>query len=42
MELSFSNPRIIAGGIAMFVAWKFHNTILTLVVGMCALWLLSL
>lgn len=33
------NPRLWAGVIAVFVAWRARNVLLTVVVGMLALWL---
>lgn len=41
VQLSVNNPRIIAGIIAIIIAWKFHNTWLTLITGMCSLWLFT-
>ncbi|CAN5886677.1 AzlD domain-containing protein [soil metagenome] len=40
--LSLSNDRLVAGLIALVVAWKSKSILLTLVVGMVALWLLQL
>jgi len=42
MDLSLQNHRLLAGGIAALVAWRFRNTWLTIVTGMLALWLLPL
>jgi len=41
LALSFSNPRLIAGSVAVVVAWKTKNVLMTLVVGMGALYLLQ-
>lgn len=35
------NPRLIAGLVALFLAWRFKNTLLTLGAGMGALWILK-
>jgi branched-subunit amino acid transport protein len=35
------NARLIAGGIAIFVAWNTKNTVLTILIGMLAFWLLQ-
>ncbi|MNJ03525.1 Branched-chain amino acid transport protein (AzlD) [compost metagenome] len=37
-ELVLGNPQIPAAVVAAWVAWKTRNTILTLAVGMGALW----
>jgi len=42
MDLSLQNHRLLAGGIAALVAWRFRNTWLTIATGMLALWLLPL
>jgi branched-subunit amino acid transport protein len=34
----FTNPRLLAGVLAAFVAWRTRNMLLTLVAGMAALW----
>jgi branched-subunit amino acid transport protein len=41
-DLSFGNIRLVAGIIAMFVAWYTRNTLLTILAGMAALVLLQL
>ena len=41
LDLSLQNHRLLAGGIAALVAWRFRNTWLTIAAGMIALWLLS-
>lgn len=42
LNLSFSNARLIAGILAVLVAWRTKNVLLTIIVGMAALWLLQL
>lgn len=39
--LSIENARLIAGVIAILVAWRTRNTLLTIAIGMIALWLLQ-
>jgi len=39
---SLGNPRLWAGTIAAVVAWRTKNVILTITVGMAALWLATL
>ncbi len=39
--LGLDNERLLAGLVAMGVAWRFKNILLTLLVGMGALWLLQ-
>jgi len=39
--IGLDNERLLAGIIAAVVAWRFRNILLTLVVGMGALWLLQ-
>jgi len=41
LALSFSNARLLAGAIAVVVAWRTKNVLVTLVVGMGALYLLQ-
>jgi branched-subunit amino acid transport protein len=41
-EFVLGNPQIPAAIIAAVVAWKTRNTILTLAVGMAALWVFKL
>lgn len=41
LELSFGNARLLAGTIAVVVAWRTKNVLVTLVVGMSALYLLQ-
>lgn len=38
--LSPSNPRLIAGLVAVGVSWRTHNMVLTIFAGMATLWLL--
>ncbi|MDB5805190.1 MAG: branched-chain amino acid transport [Betaproteobacteria bacterium] len=37
-QLSFANPRLLAGLIAALVAWRSQNIFLTIAIGMGALW----
>lgn len=39
---SFDHARLLAGVLAAFVAWRTHNVLLTIGVGMLALWLARL
>jgi branched chain amino acid efflux pump len=41
VALSLNNHRLIAGVIAILVAWRFKKIMPTIVVGMTALWLLQ-
>jgi len=41
VDISLNNPYLIAGTIATLVAWKTKNTWLTILVGMLALWVLT-
>ncbi len=41
LVLSFSNARLLAGSIAVVVAWRTKNVLATLVVGMGVLYLLQ-
>ncbi len=41
LALSPSNARLVAGLLAILVAWRTHNVFLTVAVGMAALWLLT-
>jgi len=41
LDLSLTNPRLLAGLLAIFVAWRTKNTVLTIVVGMTAFWVLQ-
>jgi len=38
LNISLGNPRLLAGLVAIFVAWRTKNALLTIVVGMIALW----
>ena len=41
LNLSPLNPRLIAGALAIFIAWRTRNTVLTIVIGMAAFWLVQ-
>ncbi len=41
LDLSFGNTRILAGIVAIIVAWYTKNTLLTILAGMIALFLLQ-
>lgn len=41
LALSIQNPRWIAGILAAIVAWRTRNVLLTIAVGMVALWILQ-
>jgi branched-subunit amino acid transport protein len=41
LALSPTNPRLVAGILAALVAWRTRNMLLTLTVGMAALWALN-
>jgi branched-subunit amino acid transport protein len=41
LALSLQNPRWIAGILAAVVAWRTRNVLLTIAVGMVALWMLE-
>ncbi|QLC73643.1 AzlD domain-containing protein [Pseudomonas sp. LPB0260] len=41
VDLSLGNERLLAGALAAFVAWRTRQVLLTLAVGMAALWLLQ-
>jgi branched-subunit amino acid transport protein len=40
LDLSFGNVRLLAGLLAAVVAWRTKNVLLTIAVGMAALWIL--
>lgn len=40
-DLSLGNHRLLAGAVAVIVAWRSRNTWLTIATGMAILWLLS-
>ncbi|HTK08261.1 MAG TPA: AzlD domain-containing protein [Ktedonobacteraceae bacterium] len=42
IDLSLQNPRWIAGSFAAIVAWRTRNVLLTIAVGMVALWILQM
>jgi len=41
LDLSLANPRLLAGVLAILVAWRTRNTVLTIVIGMAAFWVLQ-
>lgn len=41
LDISFANTRLIAGIIAIAVAWFSRNTLLTILIGMAALFILQ-
>jgi branched-subunit amino acid transport protein len=41
LDLSFGNVRLLAGILAALVAWRTRNVLLTIGVGMVALWVLQ-
>jgi branched-subunit amino acid transport protein len=41
LQLTFTNARLIAGIVAILVAWRTKNVLLTIAVGMLVLWLLQ-
>lgn len=40
LTLTLLNPRLIAGAVAVLVAWRTKNTLWTIGIGMVCLWLL--
>lgn len=42
LNLSLGNERLLAGSLAMLVAWRSKNVLLTIATGMTALWLAQL
>lgn len=42
LNIQPANPRLLAGLVAVFVAWKTKNVIWTIVAGMTVFWLLQL
>ena len=38
LDVGVRNPRLVAGAVAALVAWKTRNVLLTIAVGMAALW----
>ncbi len=41
LDLSLGNDRMLAGLLAAFVAWRTKNVLLTISIGMAALWILQ-
>ena len=41
LDVSFGNTRLLAGALAALVAWRTKNVLLTIGVGMAALWILQ-
>jgi branched-subunit amino acid transport protein len=41
IDLGLGNERLLAGLLAIIVAWRTKNVIITIVVGMIALWILQ-
>ena len=41
LNLSLGNLRLVAGGLAILVAWRTRNVLLTVGAGMAGLWLLQ-
>jgi branched-subunit amino acid transport protein len=41
LDVSWSNVRLLAGILAAIVAWRTKNVLLTIAVGMAALWILK-
>lgn len=41
LDLSLGNARLLAGGLALLTAWFTKNILLTIALGMAALWLLQ-
>lgn len=41
LDLALGNARLLAGVLAAVVAWQTKNVILTVIVGMAALWILT-
>ena len=42
LDFSLTNPRLVAGALAVFVAWRTKNTVLTIVIGMTTFWVLQI
>jgi branched-subunit amino acid transport protein len=38
LDLSLSNERLLAGIVAILVAWRTKNAVLTVIIGMAVLW----
>jgi len=41
LDVSLTNARLMAGLIAILVAWRTKNTVLTIVIGMAVFWVLQ-
>lgn len=41
VDLTWGNGRLVAGLVAILVAWRTKNTILTIITGMAVLWLIQ-
>jgi branched-subunit amino acid transport protein len=41
LNLSLSNPRLLAGAVAALIAWRSKNVLLAIASGMLALWILQ-
>jgi branched-subunit amino acid transport protein len=41
MEISLANPQLVAGIVAVLVAWRTRNVLLTILGGMAVLWILQ-
>ena len=42
LDISLANARLLAGAVAALVAWRTRNVVLTIAIGMAALWILQL
>lgn len=42
IDLSVGNVRLLAGGLAVLVAWRTRSMLLTIAIGMATLWILRL
>jgi len=42
LDLTVGNERLVAGLLAILIAWRTRNVLLTVAIGMVALWLLQL
>ena len=41
IDISFHNARLLAGVLAALIAWRTRNVLLTIAIGMAALWILQ-
>jgi branched-subunit amino acid transport protein len=41
LDISFGNARLLAAVLAVLIAWRTRNVVLTIIVGMLSLWLLQ-